>query len=234
MSEYKKYFFSNHPVIANLLVIILVAIIGLWIVFLSLQLFTKHGTEQEVPGVENMSYTQAINTLHAKGFRIDIRDSLYNDDFKPGFVIEQFPKAGSSVKPGRKIFLYINAVHPREVIIDVDNHPEELALKGFSQRQGMARLEELGFKNINIRKIPGETDRIIRVLANGNPVRKLQKTPVNAVITLEVSEGRPIFINDSLEEALLLETMAENNYDNEYDYGSENEINEDPEPAFVQ
>ena len=39
---------------------------------------------------------------------------LYRDDIKPGHVIEQFPKAKSIVKPGRKIFLYINAVHPKE------------------------------------------------------------------------------------------------------------------------
>ena len=234
----QESFFRQHPILANIIVIFLVAFLGLWIVYLSLQLFTKHGTEQKVPGVENMSYTQAINTLHAEGFRIDIRDSLYNDDFKPGYVIEQFPKAGSMVKPGRKIFLYINAVHPREVIIDVDNRPTELALKGFSYRQGMARLEELGFKNIKIVKVPGEDDRIIQLEANGKPVKKMEKTPVNALLTVKVSDGSMNRQNDSIQTLEMLEGIygedyPDFNYDSEGTSGSGENV-EDLEPVYVQ
>ena len=80
-------FIARHPVLANVIVIIIVAFLGLWIVFLSLQLFTKHGERDIVPKVENMSYTDAIKVLHEKGFRIDIRDSLYKEDVKPGYLI---------------------------------------------------------------------------------------------------------------------------------------------------
>ncbi|MDE7109653.1 MAG: PASTA domain-containing protein, partial [Muribaculaceae bacterium] len=131
-------FLGKHPVLANIIVIVLVAFLGIWIVYLALQIFTKHGTTDIVPKVENMSYTQAINVLHENGFRVDIRDSIYKEDMKPGFVIEQFPKAGATVKPGRKIFLYINAVHAKEVVIDNDRHAAEDALKGYPPRLGMA------------------------------------------------------------------------------------------------
>ena len=105
--------------------------------------------------MEGKTYTEAVNILHKRGFKVDIRDSLYREDVKPGRVIEQFPKANSIVKPGRKIFLYINAVHPREVVIDNNGSPNELAMKGESFRSAMAKLDELGFKNVRVVKVLG-------------------------------------------------------------------------------
>ena len=195
-------FIAKHPVLANLIIIILVGIAGLGILYFSFAIFTRHGESSVVPGVEKMSYTQAIEILHSKGFKVDIRDSLYKEDEKPGYVIEQFPKSNSVVKPGRKIFLYINAVHPKEVIIDEDNNPREDALKSISFRQGKARLEELGFKNIRVIKILGENDCISKIYANGKVVKKLQKVPVNARIVMEVFDGNLQAVRDSLQSDL--------------------------------
>lgn len=201
MPKKTEGFMRNHPVLANIIVIFVVAFLGLWIIYISLQIFTKHGEGDVVPSVENTSYTEAIKILHDKGFRIDIRDSLYKEDVKPGYVIEQFPKSGATVKPGRKIFLYINAVHPKEVVIDDDNNPLDYALKSFSFRQGMARLEELGFKNVRVVRVLGENDRIVKVTANGKVVRKTQRVPLNSAIVVEVSDGRLGELRDSLENA---------------------------------
>lgn len=193
-------FISKHPVLANVIIIILVAAAGLGIAYFSFAIFTRHGESAVVPGVENMSYTQAIQILHAKGFKVDIRDSLYKDNVKPGYVIEQFPKSNSTVKPGRKIFLYINAVHPKEVIIDEDNNPREDALKSTSFRQGYARLEELGFKNIRVVKVLGENDCISKIFADGKVVKKMQRIPVNARIVMEVFDGNLEAVRDSLQQ----------------------------------
>lgn len=210
-------FLSRHPVLANLIIIMLVAAAGLGIAYFSFAIFTRHGESSIVPGVENMSYTQAVQILHAKGFKVDIRDSLYKDDVKPGYVIEQFPKSNSTVKPGRKIFLYINAVHPKEVIIDEDNNPREDALKSTSFRQGYARLEELGFKNIRVVKILGENDCISKIFANGKVVKKMDKIPVNAKIVMEVFDGNLDAVRDSLQ----AEIDPNFNYIPDIDYSSE-------------
>ena len=180
-------FANRHPVIANILIISVIALLGLYAAYLSAALFTKHGRTLTVPGVENLTYTEAVEKLHAAGLKVDIRDSIYRDDLRPGIVIEQFPKARSVVKPGRKIFLYINSVHPKEVILDDDNHPSEYALKGESYRSALAKLEELGFKNIKMVKVLGVSDRVVKIIANGRPVRKMQKVPVNVSIVVEVS-----------------------------------------------
>lgn len=237
-------FLGRHPVLANILVIVIVAILGIWIVYLSLQLFTHHGASDIVPKVENMSYTQAIKTLHDKGFRVDIRDSIYKEGIKPGYVIEQFPKAGSSVKPGRKIFLYINAVHVKEVVIDQDNNPLEDALKSFSFRQGMARLEELGFKNIRVVRVLGDNDCIVKITANGHVVKKMEKVPVNARLVVEVYDGRLGELRDSLQFEEYMQYQSEpvdENLSEEppvEDVSSDVEVIEedetDPEPDFVQ
>lgn len=229
-------FIYRHPVLANIIVICIVAILGIWIVYLSLRLFTKHGESDVVPKVENVTYTEAIKTLHDKGFRIDIRDSLYKEDVKPGYVIEQFPKAGSKVKPGRKIFLYINAVHPKEVVIDNDNNPREDALKSYSFRQGMARLEELGFKNIRVMKVLGDNDCIVKVTANGKVVKKTEKVPVNARIVVEVYDGRLGELRDSLrnEEYYRYMTEPDSSYAEPSSYYEDNTVEEEPAPAPVE
>lgn len=240
-------FIGQHPVLANIIVIMLVAFLGIWIIYLSLKLFTHHGASDTVPKVENMSYTQAIKTLHDKGFRVDIRDSIYKEDVKPGYVIEQFPKAGSAVKPGRKIFLYINAVHVKEVVIDNDNNPREDALKSFSFRQGMARLEELGFKNIRVVKVLGDNDCIVKITANGKVVKKREKVPLNARLVVEVYDGRLGAFRDSLQyeeysqypteipEEITVEEPTDVTQETvPIDEAEEEDEDLDVEPAFVQ
>lgn len=182
----------------NLLIIIAVAFIGIWIAYLALAIFTKHGEEVKVPKVENMTYTKAIELLHSQGFNVDIRDSLFREDIKPGYVIEQFPKANSIVKPGRKIFLYINAVHPKEVVIDDGADRASLALKEWTFRQAKSRLLEMGFKDISMMTVLGADDRVVKLTANGKPVFKMQKVPINAKIVIEVSDGRLALLRDSL------------------------------------
>lgn len=208
--DWGSSFISRHPVLANIGIICIIGILGIYAVYVAIALFTKHGRSDQLPGVEGKTYTEAVNILHSNGFKVDIRDSLYREDIKPGYVIEQFPKANSIVKPGRKVFLYINAVHPREVVLDDNNRPNELAMKGESFRSAMAKLDELGFKNVRVVKVLGTTDRVVKVTANGKAVRKMQKVPVTATIVLEVSDGRLGAVKDSLQNEELMRYYQEN------------------------
>ena len=208
--DWGSSFISRHPVMANVVIIAIIAVLGIYAAYFATALFTKHGRSCQVPGVEGRSYTEAISILHDRGFKVDIRDSLYKEDVRPGFVIEQFPKSNAIVKPGRKIFLSINAVHPREVIIDDNNHPNEYAMKGDSYRSALAKLEELGFKRIKIVKVLGSDDRVVKVMANGRVVRKMQKVPVSAAIVVEISDGRLNALKDSLQNEELMRSYQEN------------------------
>lgn len=193
-------FVNRHPIIINVVIIAIVAVLGLLIAYLSLTLFTKHGQKRQVPNVVGITYTEAIEKLHDAGFKIEIRDSLYLDNVKPGYVVEQYPDALSMVKPQRKVFLYINAVYPKQMVIDPSSdHPGSPALAGYSVRQSMAMLEEAGFKNVKIVYKRGDTDRVVRVLANGKMVKVMEKVPVNASITLEVYDNSGMALVDSIQ-----------------------------------
>lgn len=218
-------FVSRHPILANIAIITIIAILGIYAVYVAIALFTKHGQSDELPGVEGKTYTEAISILHNHGFKVDIRDSLYREDIKPGYVIEQFPKAHSIVKPGRKIFLYINAVNPKQVVLDDMNRPNEYALKGESYRGVMAKLTELGFKNVKVVRVLGTTDRVVKITANGKPVHKMEKIPVNVQIIVEISDGRLLSIKDSLQYG-----EVGNSYESEY----QEEVDSEPAEGEVE
>ena len=76
---------------ANILIIVIVSLLGIYGAYVAMALFTKHGSTMRVPGVENMSYTEAVKKLHDAGLKVDIRDSLYREDVRPGFVITSTP-----------------------------------------------------------------------------------------------------------------------------------------------
>ncbi len=95
-------------------------------------------------------------------------------------------------------------------MIDNNGSPNELAMKGESFRSAMAKLDELGFKNVRVVKVLGSTDRVVKVSANGKPVRKIQKVPVSASIVLEVSDGRLGAVKDSLQNEELMRYYQEN------------------------
>lgn len=227
---------NRHPIVANIIIILIVAALGLVIAYLSLNLFTKHNQTDTVPRVVNMTYSSAIEKLHEHGFKVEIKDSVYFDDVKPGIVVDQFPASGAVVKPGRKVFLYINAVHPKEVIIDGSGNTRQPALRGLSMRQAKAQLQELGFKNVKVEYVLGDTDRVLRITANGKIVRKLEKVPISAKIILYVYDGRKSAIADSLFRADGSAEIAEQTqyetqetypvYDPETEFEYETETNE--------
>ena len=56
----------------------------------------------------------------------------------------------------------------------------------------------------------GTTDRVVKVMANGRAVRKMQKVPVNASMVLEVSDGRLNDLQDSLQNLEYLDHYRSN------------------------
>ncbi|HBC22369.1 MAG TPA: hypothetical protein DC009_09970, partial [Porphyromonadaceae bacterium] len=49
----EKRSLAGNSIILNLIIIVVVAAIGLWISYISIALFTKHGQKDIVPNVEN-------------------------------------------------------------------------------------------------------------------------------------------------------------------------------------
>jgi eukaryotic-like serine/threonine-protein kinase len=73
---------------------------------------TNHGDSIKVPDLAGMPSDKLDSFLKEADLRFEVSDSSFSDSFSPLEVIGQFPKAGSFVKPGRKIHVSINRLHP--------------------------------------------------------------------------------------------------------------------------
>ena len=175
-------FFKQHPIIATLLEIMVVAVILCTILIFWLDSYTRHGTATIVPSVRYLTVAEASDILSRKGFRCEVIDSLFNDRVAPGVVVEQTPDAESRVKEGRIIYLTINAFSPKKVTMP--------SLIDGSARQAQAILRALGFDNVRIEYEPSPyKDLVLDVLCNGRQVDSGEKIPMTSRITLIVGMG---------------------------------------------
>lgn len=85
-------------------------LVAIWLVFLGLNWYTRHNVSVEVPSLVGVSYEDAIKKLDDADLRYEIFDSVYNADFRKNAITEQDPPAKLEVKPGRVIYLTINAL----------------------------------------------------------------------------------------------------------------------------
>ena len=106
--KFLKFFFSK-VFFLNLALAVILLIIGLFILDKYLDSITKHGEKIVVPNLINKSVDDLEVTLLSGGFRYQIMDSVWERKRPKGFVIDQKPAPGDSVKKGRKIYLTINA-----------------------------------------------------------------------------------------------------------------------------
>ncbi len=154
-------------------------------------IFTAHGKYKEVPDVKNMPLREAISKLEDAGFKWEISDSTYNDNYQPGAVIEQDPKAHTNVKALRLIYLTINSITPREVVVP--------SLVDLSFRQGKSMLEGLGFKNIQVQIVPSPyKELILSISANGRQIEPGTKLPVSTHIVITIGDGAEETPGDSI------------------------------------
>ncbi len=72
--------------------------------------YTNHGDTVTVPDIEGFEFKDLDNYLTSRQLIYEITlDSGFNSEVKAFTVLKQIPKAGSKVKPGRKIYITLNA-----------------------------------------------------------------------------------------------------------------------------
>jgi len=93
-----------------------VMILGL-VASLSLGIITRHGKTVTTPDFTNLTVPQAKQLASQSHVSVKVVDSVFVRRLAGGVVYRQQPKAGSTVKKGRSIFLTINSVVPRKVVM---------------------------------------------------------------------------------------------------------------------
>lgn len=181
IAQFFKKIFSK-LLIGNCLGIVVVTLLLMGGALLFINLYTRHGKEVAMPDICGQSEEVATRKLEALGFEVQVTDTGYVYHAAPFAVLEQSIKPGEKVKPGRIVYLTINADGPRKVAI-----PD--VAENCSRREAEDKLKVLGFKLAATEYVQGDPEWVLAVKVNGKEVKAGQKVSVNSPITLVVGAG---------------------------------------------
>ena len=185
------------------LALVVLSYIGL----LFIDVFTSHGQQVQVPDVRNLPLEKAIEILEDAGLRWEISDSTtFYENFKPGTVMDQDPKAKSYIKKIRIIYLNVNAMHAPIIPL-----PKLVDLPG---RQGMATLKAMGYKHVTMDSIPSPMGGLIlQVTVDGHNVEPGRPVSVNSQIKITVGDGSIVDISpEQIIDPAMMDSIDEANY----------------------
>lgn len=191
-----KTFYTDHPVISNLILIALTGVLLTWGVLLWLDHWTMHGSTATVPDIRHRSYSEARSILQLHDLDIEISDSIYDRSLAPGTVVESWPKSGAVVKAGRQVYVTVTAFSPKQVTIS-------MPLAGsVSMRQAMSYLRGIGLTDIRIVYVPSEfPDLVLKATYGDTHLTVGSVIPVTATVTLEVG-STPVQEEDVFDEGI--------------------------------
>lgn len=83
--------------------------------FAIMPLLTRHSATISVPEVRQLSASDAESVIERAGLRAEMRSQPFNPNLTPDIVVDQTPLPNASVKPGRRIYYYVNE-SPKEMV----------------------------------------------------------------------------------------------------------------------
>jgi eukaryotic-like serine/threonine-protein kinase len=131
-------FITRRHFVVNLLVALALMLALVFVLLWTLGFITRHGEYEKVPVVTGKSVEDAITILEAKGFSVEVQDSVWKADMPPLSVARQSPEGEQMVKAERRIYLTINRSQPP--LVDLPN------MVGLSFRNAGLYLQQLGLR----------------------------------------------------------------------------------------
>ncbi|MDE7142526.1 MAG: PASTA domain-containing protein [Muribaculaceae bacterium] len=190
--ENRQSFPKRHPVLMNLLYIIIATCLTAWILMWFLDYWTFHGQERPVPDVKGQQAGTAISNINHLGLKGVVADSIFDSYSRPGTVVEQLPVPGARIKTGGSVYLTIVAYSPKLVTV-----PD---FYNVSVRQARSMFTGIGITQL--REVPVLSEYAGLVLGakfNGVELQPGARIPVSSVVTLEVGTGmKTIEAEDSI------------------------------------
>ena len=127
---------KNNWILKNLLGAVVLVIALLIGISVGLNVVTRHGKTVTAPDFTNLNLEEATKVARENGVGVKVTDSVFVRRLGAGIVYRQSPKAGATVKKGRSIFLTINSIVPKKVIMP--------NLVGYSVIEARAELQNRG------------------------------------------------------------------------------------------
>ena len=200
-------FRDRHPILVNSALMALALVALGYIALLFIDVFTSHGQQVQVPDVRNLPFEKAVEILEDAGLHWEISDSTtFYENYPPGTVIDQDPKAKSYIKKIRIIYLNVNAMHAPIIPM-----PKLVDLPG---RQGMATMKAMGFKHVTMDSIPSPMGGLIlQVTVDGHNVAPGTPISVNSQIRITVGDGSIVDVNpEQVLDPEMMDSIDEENY----------------------
>ena len=159
----KKGILSNW--IARNLILALLLVIGLLVLAqVGLSLITRHNRTVTVPDFTNMTVAEARSAARDSHVGVKVTDSVFVRRLGAGLIYRQSPKAGATVKKGRSVFLTINSIVPRKVVMP--------NLIGYSLNEARAELNNRGLALGKLNYTQDiATNNVIRQTVRGRNIR---------------------------------------------------------------
>lgn len=132
-------------------------------VSIGLNMITRHGKTVTAPDFTNLSVQEAQELAAEKKVAVKVVDSVFVRRLAGGVVYRQTPRAGATVKQGRSIFLTINSVVPRKVVMP--------NLCGYSLIEARSELRNRGLNLGRLNYVKDiATNTVLAQTLNGKPV----------------------------------------------------------------
>ncbi len=139
MKEQQNFFKTTTGfVVLNVCLAIVVALVLLIIGVRWMKHYTLHGNEVTIPRITGMTEEEAQIVLRSSDMFMVIVDSTFSNKAPLGTIVEQTPPAFSHAKPGRPVYVVMNARTKRMIPL-----PD---LRDVSYRQAEATLRTIGLK----------------------------------------------------------------------------------------
>lgn len=158
-------------------------ILGIFFVFfIFLRIYTHHGQAIPVPDFAGLTIEEAQIQAKKHRFRVEIADSVFNNDLPKGTIIEQNPEPGFKVKTKRRIFVILNAINPENVKM-----PNTV---GVSHRQAEAMLKNVGLEIGKLIHVPDiAINNVLKQRYNGTEIPEGELVPKGSKIDLVLGRG---------------------------------------------
>ncbi|UKI39260.1 MAG: PASTA domain-containing protein [Alistipes putredinis] len=106
---------SENRIARNIVLIICSVVIFCFVIYILLDVFTRHNKYKTVPDFVGTGISEARQMADKDRLRIEISDSLFVPAYEGGVILEQQPAAGGKVKSGRRIFVTVNSFRQKMV-----------------------------------------------------------------------------------------------------------------------
>jgi beta-lactam-binding protein with PASTA domain len=187
--------FFKHLAIALASLVVLV-----FVLLKFLEIKTNHGEEIPVPDLSKMQVQIGKEKIEELGLELILLDTVdFRSDMPPYSIVEQDPKAESTVKNGRKIYVKVNAGEYDEVTLP--------ALKGKTYRQVSANIKSLGLKEGKITYKPHMAkDEVLAVTQGGKTLKGGDKIKKNSTLDFVLGDGKEFYNEETFDKEQVLET----------------------------